>query len=184
MNGKKTRGRPPTAATIEKRRIDQMFQNRPAHLPLMTAEEKQRVDDSFNASEAIRQQILKDYKHSPTVPDEHAYTMASLGDESLIGYEDQVLKRDDEYRRHAQKNRKYGAEVTRTAALNRQNILLQKNKSLIAKIKPNGNLSINGVAHIIINEWNERGWGGAPPADKTIRNHLKKIIGKGSLLQN
>jgi hypothetical protein len=107
--------------------------------------------------------------------------MSSLGDESLIGYEDEVLKRDDEYRRHAQKNRKYGAAVTQTAALNRQHILFQKNKSLIAKIKPKGNLSVNGVAQIIINKWDECGWGGAPPNEKTIRNHLKKIIGKGSL---
>ena len=55
---KKSRGRPPSAATIERRRIEKMLKNPSAHLPPMTDEEKQQADDSFKASEINRKRIL------------------------------------------------------------------------------------------------------------------------------
>lgn len=184
MMGQKQRGRPPSAATIEQRRIEQMLTNPPAHLPLMTDEEKQQADESFNASEIIRKQILKDYKHSATTPDEHAYAMASLGDESLKGYEDGLISRDEEYRQVSIKNRKAGTKATQGEAEKWFKALLTKNKSLIGKIKPNGPHSITGVARIIVGEWDQRGvveWelrgvGGKHPSEKTIRNHLRKQL--------
>lgn len=181
---KKPRGRPPNAATIERRRIEEILKNPPAYLPPITDDEKQQVEDSFKASEIIRKRILKDYKHSATIPDDHAYTMASLGDESLEGYEDVIISRDDEYRRVANENRRNGAKATRGEAEKWIKALLTKNKSLIGKIKPNGPHTITGVARIIVGEWDQRGvveWelrgvGGKHPSEKTIRNHLRKHL--------
>lgn len=177
---KKNRGRPPSAETIERRCIEEMLNNRPAHLPKMTDKEKQQAEDSFNASEIIRKQILSDIKTSVIIPDEHAYAMASLGDESLEGYEEKIIKQDTEYRKLIKEIRANGTRGTRVNAEKKIGELYEKNKSLIDKIKPYGPLTINGVARKIIMEWPRRGVvSDQAPSERTIRTHLKKIVGKG-----
>ena len=184
MTAKKRRGRPPSAATIERRRAEAMLKNLSAHAPQITRAERQQAEESFYADEIIRKEILKDYKHSATIPDEHAYAMASLGDESLKGYEYVIVSRDDEYRRATEESRRDGAKATRDAADKWIKALLKKNKSLTGKIKPTGPHTIRGVAKIIVDEWDHRGvveWelrgvGGKIPSEKTIRNHLRKHL--------
>jgi hypothetical protein len=184
MTAKKRRGRPPSAATIERRRAEAMLKNLSAHAPQITRAERQQAEESFYADEIIRKEILKDYKHSATIPDEHAYAMASLGDESLEGYEDVIISRDEEYRKVSIKTRRAGTKATRDAAEKWIKPLFKKNKLLIGKIKPNGLHTIRGVARIIVDEWGHRGvveWelrgvGGKHPSEKTIRNHLRKHL--------
>jgi hypothetical protein len=177
---KKPRGRPPNAATIERRRIEEILKNPPAYLLPITDDEKQQVEDSFKASEIIRKQILRDYKTSVIVPDDHAYRMASLGDESMEGYEGKIIKQDAKYRKLIKKNRNNGTKGTRAAAEKKVEELYEKNKSLIDKIKPNGPLTINGVARTIIMDWPRRGVvDDEAPSERTIRTRLNKIVGKG-----
>lgn len=175
---KKKRGRPPSPATLEQRRIVDMLKNMPDYIVRLTKEEKQQAEDLFNASEINRKQILRQYKTSVIIPDEHAYAMASLGDESMEGYEGIVLEQDVEYRRLSAQYRINGAKKTQIEAKDRMRSLFFKNEFLVNRIKPNGNLTINGVAEIIAKEWGGRGVHDDAPSTRTIRNALKNYLEK------
>jgi hypothetical protein len=110
---KKPRGRPPSPDTLEMRRMDAMLKSMPEHLPKLTEAEKSMLDESFAHNEKIRQEILKNFKYGSTTPDDHAYSMASIGDESLIGYEQKILDADDEYKNRAKRYQARGALATR-----------------------------------------------------------------------
>lgn len=122
----KFKGRPKSAATIERERIDAMLKTMPDYLPKMTTTEKADAGKSWEQSELVRNQILKDYKTSPSIPDDHAYLMASLGDESLIGHEAGIISRDNQLRENAQKHREAGADSTKTGAEKRATELCEK----------------------------------------------------------
>lgn len=184
---KKTKGRPKSAATIELERMNEMLKNIPAYIK-MTASEIAEVGKNLESAEVIRRQILKDYKTSPSIPDDHAYLMASLGDESLIGHEAGIISRDNQLREKAQEHREAGAESTKTGAEKRATELCKKNRMLLERLAPTGNLSLSDIAKKIIKEWAflppgsrmpgepdtlmKRGIGGEPPTERTIRNYI------------
>ena len=98
----------------------------PGYLPKMGAAENADLNKSWEQSELVRKQIIKDYKTSPSIPDDHAYLMASLGDESLIGHEAGIISRDNQLRKKAQEHREAGAESTKTGAEKRATELCKK----------------------------------------------------------
>ena len=51
----------------------------------------------------------------------------------------------------------------------------EKNQQLIARIKPNGSLSVSRAAEILLNRWEELGDGGMAPSLTTARRWLKKL---------
>ena len=101
----KKRGRPLGKETLEKLRIEKMMREIPTYLPRLTSEEKAELEESIQQGEEIRLEILKTYKHGSWTPDEHAYSMASLGDESFEGHEQKVLDDDARYSQQAKKYR-------------------------------------------------------------------------------
>ena len=100
----KKRGRPFSKATLEKQRIEKIMRTIPSHLPKLTDEELAELEEGFKHNEKIRLEILKTYKYGSWTPDEHAYNMASLGDESFEGYEQKVLDDDARYSQQAKKS--------------------------------------------------------------------------------
>jgi len=200
---KKPKGRPKSAETIERERIEEMFKNSPPYL-IMTAAKKQWMDELIANGELTQLEILKDYKTSPSIPDNHAYAMASLGDESLRGREAEIISRDNQLRKDAQRNREAGAAATKTIALKRATELCKKNRILVERLAPTGVLSASDIAKKILKEWSlipmgsklpgepdsltERGVGGDPPTERTIRSYLRQAspldqhrVGKGFL---
>ena len=90
MTGRK-RGRPKSQARLEQEQTEELLRNRPCHITPMTDERTKELEESFRQSERVRQEILRGYKHGPTTPDNHAYEMATLGDESMMGHEARIL---------------------------------------------------------------------------------------------
>lgn len=198
------RGRPKSAATLERERIEELLRTRPSHIPLKTDAEKTAILNWLSHLEKIRTEILKDHKTSATIPDEHAYVMASLGHEGFLGNEQTVLKKDEDYQRKSQENREDGGEAVRSEADRRAHELCTKNRILLESMKPFGRLSLSDVASKIIRDWaavhpdslvkgeskglKERGLAGDPPDTKTIKNYIRKAspfleqrVGKTSL---
>lgn len=149
----KPRGRPPSAATLEMRRIETMLKSMPEHIPKLTEAEKSMLDESFVHNEKIRQEILKTFKHGRTTPDDHAYAMASIGDESLTGHEQKILDADDAYKTRAKNYREIGTSATRDRNSDRKASIRKINQVLITKIRPNGRFTMHRVAKMIYDQW-------------------------------
>ena len=147
------RGRPPSKATIERRRVEEVLRNRPEHLPLLSDAQKAALQESFDQAERIRQEILRDYKYGKTTPDSHAYSMASLGDESLIGHEKNILEDDIFYEKRAENYRAAGAKATSEKAKVRIAKLKKINRLLIACIRPGSRYTPHSVAQMIQRQW-------------------------------
>ena len=182
------RGRPISEPTKEKRRLEEMFANPPDHIGEMTETEKRDVREMLDNMEGVRKEILKTYKHSATTPNQHAYDMASIGDEMLAGYEERILQRDKEYETRARDFQQSGGKETKKAADVKAEEIYKLNKSLIDKIRPLGHHSVTSAAKIILNEWSKRGIDIEKPSERTIRNliirgspHPAHKVGKGSL---
>lgn len=149
----KKRGRPLGSVTLERRRIEKLMRELPEHIPRLTVEEKAKLEEVFKHNEEVRVEILKTYKHGSWTPDEHAYSMASLGDESFEGHEQKVLDDDSEYRRQAKKIRaNAGAENIKKSQL-RQEKVMKINKALIEKINSTQTYSLHRVASLIHEQW-------------------------------
>jgi hypothetical protein len=156
----------------------------------MTGEHLNQVEESFRQSERVRQEILRDYKHGPTTPDNHAYEMASLGDESLKGHEARILQNDKEFAERQSVYRVRGAESTKQKANERAQQLAQKNRVLIGLINTTRVYTVNKVAGMIEAQWDamtpgnilkdeppdmgRRGIDGPKPSLKTIERWIEK----------
>jgi len=186
----KKRGRPLGKATLEKLRIEKMMREMPKHLPKLTAEKKAAQVESFNQGEEIRLEILKNYKYGSWTPDDHAYKMASLGDESFEGYEQKVLDDDARYSQQAKKIRADAGAENKRKAQPRRDKVIAINKALIEKIDNSGTYSAHRVATMIHDQWTSmkpahllavedknmscRGDGSAPASVRTITRWLEK----------
>ncbi len=183
------RGRKPSPDLLEKRRVEAELQNRPASLPLSTGQQILERSNWLTQSEKIRQKILKDFKHGAWTPDEHAYQMATLGDEELgIGIAEKILDYDDKYSREAKQIRREAGRVTAAKHEVRKVAVLEINRHLIAKIGTGSAYKIHSVARMIHDQWESltaaqrltgestllrRGDGMAPVSVRTITRWLK-----------
>ncbi|WP_295550133.1 hypothetical protein [Limnohabitans sp. Rim8] len=84
----------------------------------------------------------------------------------LVDYRKQKFKIDNA--------RQDGANTTKQKAHERGLEICNKNKSLIQRIKPNGHLTVHGVAKRIHDEWSERGDSGMAPSINTLSTYIKK----------
>ena len=189
MTGRK-RGRPKSQVRIEQEKTEELLRNRPCHIAPMTDERTKELEESFRQSERVRQEILRGYKHGPTTPDNHAYEMASLGDESMMGHEARILENDKRFAKRQSVYRVRGAESTKEKAEDRAQLLVQKNRVLIGLISTTQTYTINKVAGLIEHQWeamspgnilkgeppdmDKRGIGGPRPSLKTIERWIKK----------
>jgi hypothetical protein len=175
MSENKKRGRPKSKLTLERERQEKMFSEiRKAH-PL-TKEQKEFYETMEINGEEVRKQILKDFKTHKIIPDDHAYTMASLGDDSLIGYENQIIADDNYYQQKIKESTARGGETLSLEADRRALAVWNKNKDLLARIK--NKLTLNGAASIIRDNWDKRGDGGNKPSINSIKNWYQRLISK------
>ena len=201
----KKRGRPLKAETVESRVIAEKLRNRPSHLPPPSTEKLQALTNLIASMDDAEQAILSAYKYSVTTSANHAYAMASIGDESMSEeITAKVLEKDTRIRAGLKDNPKEGGKSVKTNAAHRAEKLCKLNKILLEKLRPLGPLSLNDVAGKIIREWDAinpglrlkgepptllaRGLGGEKPTIKTIGNYIKSAspfpmhrVGKTSL---
>jgi hypothetical protein len=179
LNIKRNRGRPQSKVTHERLRIAELLKELPSYLPPVSAEELEALNASAAANEEIRQQIIKDFRHGASTPNQHAYDMASLGDESLEGYESSVLARDKQYQKAAQAHRKGGAKANADESSRKVTELGRHFGSLLAQAKPNGPLPHTEVARRMRHSWPMNSMLGDPPKDRTLRSWIKRAIEAG-----
>jgi hypothetical protein len=140
----------------------------------MTAAERAELEESFVADERMRRQILKDYKHGATTPDSHAYDMASLGDESMEGYEEEVIARDRAYKKIADEAREKGSHENRKTADRQAALVCEHFRGLLGQAVPLGRLSRVEVARKMQDRWPTDGRLGKLPSEKTLRNWIER----------
>lgn len=188
MNVPKKRGRPPKAETVENRRIRELLSSPPTHIPSLTKSELKELQESFAHNEKIRQEILATHKYGQWTPDEHAYSMASLGDESFAEFEKKILDDDDKYRIQAQRIRQKAGYRNRRHAEQRAALILDKNRALVSKIGTGSTYKKHKIAKILHAQWStvtpaqrlkdepttliSRGDGKKPPSIRTLERWL------------
>ena len=201
----KKRGRPLKAETVESRVVAEKLRNRPSYLPQPSTEKLQDLNNLIASLDVAEQEILLAYKYSVTTSANHAYTMASIGDESMSEeITTKVLEKDNRIREALKDNAKEGGKSVKTNATHRAEKICQLNKILLERLKPLGPFSLNYVAGKIIREWDliqpgsqlkgepptllARGILGEKPTTKTIGNYIKSAspfpmhrVGKTSL---
>lgn len=174
MNQNRPRGRPAGPATLERRRIDELMESPPAHIPRLTAVEQAELEKSFAANERVRKQILKEYKYGATTPNAHAYDMASLGDESLQGHEHAILARDREYKEVADRARLKSSVQKRNTTDTQACKVCEHFRTLLSRAKPLGPLSRSDVARRMQSRWPPDGSLGAVPSERTLRDWIRR----------
>jgi hypothetical protein len=173
MTSTRKRGRPPTPQTIEKVRIQAMFDNPPDYLPKMTDEERRSVQESLQQSDHIRKKILKKFKHGRTTPDEHAFSMESLGHELLIGYEKQILEQDKFYKARSLNAQKAGALAVKTQASRLSQEVCEKFRDLLSRVEPLGDTTVTQASQLMARLWSRYGLTGDPPTERTLRSWIR-----------
>jgi hypothetical protein len=170
---KRKRGRPKSTATIERESTESWLRNIPEQV-------KALFDDSgtkewLEQLESVRQEILSDYKHDPTIPNKHAYEMASLGDESMFGHENDVLARGHAYRARSQERHARGALSSSQKSMEKARWLCEDNSDLIERMESPGGPSLNSVVTIIADHWHDRGVTDKHPSKRTLTRWIIKF---------
>ena len=169
---KKPRGRPPkNPETLERERFELMLKNLPEHLKNLPP----HFDINIEEMDAIEKDLLSGY--SPTIPHDLIYKLASLGDDSLYGYEDIIINEYNQLIQVLTDGQKQGANATAEKALTRAHKVWDSNQDLVNRIDRK-NLTIHTASMIIIANWATRGDGGETPGIATLRNWYNKITKK------
>lgn len=166
------RGRPKSSQTLENERIEALLKNPPPHIRLLTKKEKKLLEESFVASEKIRQRLVDE--HSPLIPNKLIYELESIGDESMNGFEESTLKQYAFYQAMERDAKKTGGQELAEQANIRAAKVWSKNQALAKRISAK-KLSLNGGAKIIFQNWESKGDKLEKPSIKTISNWYKRI---------
>jgi hypothetical protein len=170
------RGRPKSACTLERERIEDMMKNIPANMR-MTAAEKREATIQIAESKALEKRILKEHK-SPPMPANIVFAMESAGPEFMT--EEEIEATVNKYQR-IEKNIKdgqnLGGKKVATRAADRAKRVLEKNNDLVTRVRAGRNLTANSAAKIIYTEWEipgigreePRGDGSPRPSQRQIR---------------
>lgn len=114
-----------------------------------------------------------------TLKNAHALAIA-LENELDAAEREHLMAADVALRLEEKKYVEDGGKETGKARKKSRDIRVQlvgnKNQQLIAKIKPNGVLSISRAGEILLDRWEELGDGGEIPSLTTARRWLKKLI--------
>ena len=166
---KKPRGRPPkNSETLERERFELMLKNLPEHLKNL----RPHFDINIEEMDAIEKDLLSGY--SPTIPHNLIYQLASLGDESLCGYEDIIINKYNQLIQVSTDGQKLGANATAEKALTRAHKVWDSNQDLVNRIDRK-NLTIHTASMIIITNWATRGDSDKKPTLATLRNWYNKL---------
>ena len=176
MTPTRKRGRPPSPQTLEKRRIQEMLTNTKGTIARMNEEERRDTRKFLDESERWRKRILKDYTHGSTTPHEHAYQVASIGDESLEGYEATILKNDKRFRTRAKAYRVSGTEGLIDDRQRKAREAIHSFSHLLSSIRPQGRLSMSEAARRMHKDWRAKGNYDDAPSIRTLIRWIKTQI--------
>lgn len=166
------RGCPKNDQTLERERIEALFNDRPVYIPQMIEGGNQWLEDFINSSEEVKRSILELY--SPSLPHSLIYELESLDDESMHGFQQSILDRHFKRQREISDGKIAGAEQTKANAESRATEVWSKNIALAKRIE-SGNLTLNGASKIIEDQWTTKGDKLAKPTTRTISNWYRRL---------
>lgn len=133
MTVTRKRGRPKSAATIQRENelaeIEKVLQGAAASHS-MSCKDQKEMDDLIESLDRWEAQILSDYHLSPMKKDT-AYAMASLGDESVAGYEEVIIAEYERAKSRGLKARTVGTKSNESAAKERKDQFFKEHASAI-----------------------------------------------------
>jgi hypothetical protein len=146
MTVTRKRGRPKSAATIQRENelaeIEKVFQDAAASRS-MSCKDRKEMNDLIESLARWEEQILEEYHVSPMKKD-LAYAMASLGDESLAGYEDSIIEAYERAQSQGVTARAIGTKSNKKSAENRRDQALKVHSKKIDALLKQG----RGDSHI------------------------------------
>ena len=160
-------GRPKSEKTLEKERIAQVL----ADVKKQPGYKYDGPDIDFEHAEKVEKQALDQFRPSPAIKKQQAFSMSSLGIETTTEEEEQTLKDYNDTLNTIHQGQIKGAASTKQKALNKSHDLWGKNEDLIEKIKQGR--SLDEMAKKILKEWDVRGISGEKPHINTIKNLYK-----------
>ncbi|MBM4232011.1 MAG: hypothetical protein FJ184_15010 [Gammaproteobacteria bacterium] len=128
MTATRKRGRPRSVATIQRENelaeIEKVLQDAAARCS-MSCKDRKEMNDLIESLDRWEAQILSDYHLSP-MRKETAYAMASLGDESVAGYEEVIITEYEKAKSLGVKVRTVGTKSSASAAKDRKDQFLKE----------------------------------------------------------
>lgn len=157
-------GRPPSQATLAVRaQIDaeRVFMSarpqRQKQAAFSEIQSSEDLNDWIANLEAARKKVLKEFKHGQSTPHQHAYEMASIGDEWFDGdnkkFGQKIMARDAAFKSKATNIRHKAGGTNIQKSRSRSELVLEINSVLINKIKISPAFNIHNVALRIHTEW-------------------------------
>lgn len=190
---KAKRGRPLSVATLEMQRIAEMLSNRPPHLPHICTDKINEIEKMLTSMKEAKIDILKTFKYGQWTPDEHAFRMASIGDELFNeDHVKKIIEDDEKFEGRAKRIRKKAGDKNHIKSKNKKDRVLEINKILIAQMNKSKKLKPHNIAEKIYEQWYSmnpeqrlfgeplymqcRGDGGKLVSVRTIERWLKSIV--------
>lgn len=166
----KKRGRPKSDKTLQAEEIDELFSNAPSHLKAH-AEELKKQEEFIKFIQNSLKELHADF--SPTIPHSVIEDFASIYDESMHGFEREILDSFYKSNKTLAEGQKVGGNVIATRANKRAQIIWEKNSDLARRIMSK-NLTVNGASKIIFDNWDIRGDTDTKPSIRTIRSWYQR----------
>jgi hypothetical protein len=169
------RGRPKSARTLERERIEDMMKNIPANMR-MTASEKKTVTAQLVKLDVLKKSILKAHK-SPPMPANTVFEIESACPEFMTEEEiEETVKRYQRVEEHIKDGQQRGGEKIATKAADRARRVLEKNNDLVRLVRAGKNLTAHSAAKTIYDEWEHRANGQAGGrGDGSLRPSKRQI---------
>lgn len=170
---KKKRGRPMTARTLTRKRVEELLRNIPP-AQKMTAGERAVVATQLTTLDALKKQMLKDHK-SPPMPAKNVYEVESASHELMTNAD--IFKVETDYERVAENIRQgqlAGGKTLADRKNSRRETVLRKNPVLLEKLAPGGRL-VSNVAETLHDDWDKLGDGLPKPSKRSLRRWFKAI---------
>jgi hypothetical protein len=164
MMTEKKPGRPPSHVTLAKRaqiEAESLFMSERPQRQGQAAFSEMRSSENSTAwianLEAARIKVLKEFKHGQSTPNQHAYEMASIGDEWFDGdnkkFAQKITDRDAAFRSKATQIRQKAGGSNIRKSRSRSELILEINSVLINKIETSPAFNTHSVALRIRKEW-------------------------------
>lgn len=166
----KKRGRPKSDKTLQTEEIDKLFNNAPPHLKVH-AEELKKQEEFIKFIQDYLKKLHADF--SPTMPHCVIENLASISDDSMEGFEKEILDAYYKFENKLADGQRLGGNATANTANERAQKVWEKNSDLARRIMSK-NLTVNGASKKIFDEWVSRGDKEAKPSIRTIRNWYKR----------
>ena len=161
----------------ELERIKAMLTNPPSHIRNLPP--NLFTQDLIRSLAVGRKAVLEMY--SPAINHDCVYRLHDFLEDDPNRYPDpEAVKEYQRKVRAVKDGQKEGGKQTQEKATRFAEILLGKNKDLLDRRKPLGNLSVHGIATKIFKEWSTRGIGESNKSVKQIERYINSYLKNNS----